>query len=282
MYKQILENISRQCTSQTKDNAIIGDDGLPHCKVCGDLLVTEEVIPVFNKRMPVVCSCFKEREQAEKEQKALQRKLNTVNELRKASLLGEKYKDVTFRTCDMSVDKSFQNTMQRCKKFCEISDEVLVNGYGMYIYGASGVGKTHLTACMCNELISQCRQCLFTNFFEISKMIRSTFNRNSDSEATIKKISKVDFLFLDDLGTERLKKGNEDMWLQEQVYDIINARYNNRKPTIFTSNYSLNELITERGMMEKTVDRILEMSTAIIKVTGQSYRQKNRPKQTPF
>ena len=152
----------------------------------------------------------------------------------------------------------------------------------MYIYGESGLGKTHLTACMCNELINQYQQCLFTNFFEISKLIRASWNRNADAEVVIRKICDIDFLFIDDLGTEKLQKNGEDNWLQEQVFDIINKRYNNKKPTIFSSNYSLNELITDRGMMQKTVDRINEMSTAIIKLTGTSYRAKKKPKDAPF
>ena len=129
---------------------------------------------------------------------------------------------------------------------------------------------------MCNELINKRQQCLFTNFFEISRLIRSTFNKNIEAEVVIKRICDIDFLFIDDLGTEVLRKNGEDNWLQEQVFDIINKRYNNRKPTIFSSNHSLNELITDRGMMEKTVDRIMEMSTAIIKLNGTSYRAKNR------
>ena len=92
----------------------------------------------------------------------------------------------------------------------------------------------------------------------------------------------VDLLIIDDLGTEILQKNGEDNWLQEQVFDIINKRYNNHKPTIFSSNHSLNELVQERGMMPKTVDRIMEMSTAIIKVNGASYRAKNRRKDVPF
>ena len=38
------------------------------------------------------------------------------------------------------------------------------------------------------------------------------------------------------------------------VIDLINKRYNNKKATIFSSNYSLNSRINERGILEKTVD----------------------------
>lgn len=264
------------------DNTYKGEDGLLYCTKCHTLRETEKIIPVFERRMPVMCKCMREAEQKEKEKDEYNRKMQMLDRIRSASLLGERYKDTTFANTDLSVGGEFEKAFNRCRRYCEIADDALEKGYGIYIYGNSGTGKTHLTACICNELINQYRQCLFTNFFEISKLIRSTYNRNTEAEGIIKRICEIDFLFIDDLGTEILRKNGEDNWLQEQVFDIINKRYNNEKPTIFSSNYSLNELIEQRGMMEKTVDRIMEMSTAIIKLNGASYRAKNRRKESLF
>lgn len=264
------------------DNTYEGEDGLLYCTKCHTLRVTEHIVPVFERRMPVMCKCMREAEQKEKEKDEYNRKMQMLDRIRSASLLGERYKDTTFANTDLSVGGEFEKAFNRCRRYCEIADDALEKGYGIYIYGNSGTGKTHLTACICNELIDQYRQCLFTNFFEISKLIRSTYNRNTEAEGVIKRICEIDFLFIDDLGTEILRKNGEDNWLQEQVFDIINKRYNNEKPTIFSSNYSLNELIEQRGMMEKTVDRIMEMSTAIIKLNGASYRAKNRRKESLF
>jgi DNA replication protein DnaC len=219
---------------------------------------------------------MKEADRKEKEQEAQKEKLRKLDKIRGASLLGDRYKDTTFDKTDLDRPTDFQKAFQRCRKYCQIPDQALENGYGMYIYGDSGTGKTHLTACMCNELMSKMHQCLFTNFFEISKLIRSTWNGNADSENVVRRLCEVDFLFLDDLGTEKVTSNGEDNWLQGQVFDIINKRYNNKKPTIFSSNYSMNELIADRGLMKKTVDRIGEMSTAMIKLTGDSYRRKGK------
>ena len=258
------------------ENTYEGEDGLLYCTKCHTRRVTVNVIQPFGRRMPVVCECMKEADRKEAERKEYEEKMQRLDSLRSASLLGERYRDTTFEKTDLSVSADFQKAYKRCKKYCEIADEALKHGYGIYMFGDSGTGKTHLTACICNELISQYRQCLFTNFLEIAKLIRATWNNNTDAEAVIKRICEIDFLFLDDIGTEILKKNGEDNWLQEQVFDIINKRYNNKLPTIFSSNYSLNELITDRGMMAKTVDRIAEMSKAIIKLSGESYRFKNR------
>lgn len=282
---EIISQIANQFSTMTssQNDTYIGEDGLLYCSKCHTLRVTKEKVRGFNAHMPVWCKCMKEAEQKQKEEEEYKLKMQKLGRLRSASLLGERYKDTTFANTDTTVDGDFLKAYVRCKKYCEVADEVLENGYGIYIYGNSGTGKTHLTACICNELISQYRQCLFTNFLEISKLIKSTWSKlNTDAETVIKRICEIDFLFIDDLGTEILQKNGEDNWLQEQVFDIINKRYNNRKPTIFSSNHSLNELVEKRGMMSKTVDRIMEMSTAIIKVNGTSYRAKNRRKDVPF
>lgn len=270
-------------TQMNADEVYIGDDGRVHCRKCHGFRDTEKVIEAFGQRMPVWCDCMKEAKRKEEEKAKYERKMQRLDELRSASLLGERYKNTTFETTDLDRPDDFVKAFHRCEKYCEIINTALQNGYGMYLYGDSGTGKSHLTACICNKLITEYQQCLFTNFFEISRMIRQTFNKSStDAETIIKRICEIDFLFIDDLGTEKLQKNGEDNWLQEQVFDIINKRYNNKKPTIFSSNYSLNELITDRGMMQKTVERINEMSTAIIKLSGSSYRMKNKPKNAPF
>ena len=119
-------------------------------------------------------------------------------------------------------------------------------------------------------------------FFEISKIIREAYNKRNSEEELINKITSVDFLFIDDIGTEVLKKNDEDTWLQGVVFDVINKRYNNKKPTIFTSNHSIQELISQRGFMPKTVDRIIEMSSLILKIEGKSFRIENRKNELPF
>ena len=275
-----MENISQSILHlipMNIENTYVGEDGLLYCTKCHTRRCTKEPVPMFGKRMPVTCDCMKEEERKKKEQEEQMEKLRKLDKLRGASLLGDRYKDTTFDKTDLNRPSDFQMAFQRCQRYCQVADQALENGYGMYIYGDSGTGKTHLTACMCNELLSQYRQCLFTNFFEISKLIRSTWNGNADSENVIRRLCEVDFLFLDDLGTEMVTKNGEDNWLQGQVFDIINKRYNNKKPTIFSSNYSMNQLITERGLMQKTVDRIGEMSTAMIKLSGDSYRRKGKP-----
>ena len=127
---------------------------------------------------------------------------------------------------------------------------------------------------MANELMDNYYSVLYTNFSEISKYIRGTFGRTNETEYDfLERLTSIDFLFIDDFGTELVTKNNEDLWLQEKVFEVINKRYNNNKPIIFTSNYSLRQLIEERGLADKTIDRINEMCE-VMKLEGTSYRRK--------
>lgn len=267
------------------ENTYLDEEGLKHCSICNDYLEAVITHPFTGVETKVncKCSCFFEAQRKEEEAKRNFERQQEIKRLQKNSLLGDRYKDVTFDNTITGENTMFDTAFKRCKNYCSVSSKVLEEGYGIYIYGDSGTGKTHLTACMVNELVKQQRPVLFTNFFEISQIIRGTFKSSKTSEIEmIEKIANIDFLFLDDLGTEKVTKNGEDNWLQEKIFEILNKRYNNKKPTIFTSNYSLEELINNRGVMEKTVDRILEMSSVILKIEGESNRIKNRQNELPF
>ena len=274
-------------THNLDDKNIYIKDGLKHCSICNKALETYLILPWANesKKVGCICKCKADMLRKQEEEERQRKKQKEIENLQKQSLLGSRYLQASFETCFRGKNVDFDNAFIRCKKYCEVSNKVLEEGYGIYIFGDKGTGKTHITACMVNELVKQGNTVLFTNFFEISKMIRSTFNRTNSSEnemSFINKIANIDFLFIDDIGSEILKKNDEDTWLQGVVFDVINKRYNNKKPTVFTSNHSLQELITKRGIMTKTVDRILEMSNLILKIEGASYRPEARQKELPF
>lgn len=265
-----------------KTDEFLNEDNLIYCRKC--LTPRQVVIEVLDRTRIVRCIC-----KCQKEQLDLEEKLKKENEkrmkilkLQETSLLGERYKNIRFENTNCEHSEDFKKIFIRCQKYCEASEEVIENGFGIYLYGGSGTGKTHLTSCMANRLMEQHKQVLFTNFFEISKVIRDTFNGKGSESQQIKRFADIDFLFIDDLGTERVKNNGEDTWLQEKIFEVINKRYNNKKPTIFTSNYSIQELINDRGIMQKTVDRIVEMSNLIYKLDGQSYRLSHRKRDIPY
>lgn len=255
-----------------------------YCKKCNTPRST--VVELFDRTRIVrcICQCEINKMAEEKEREERTAKLLRLKSIQANSLMGEKYKKVRFEDTVVTHNKSFKEAYERCKKYCEVSKEAISKGLGIYLYGSPGCGKTHLTACMANELMSKYTEVIFTNFFEISKDVRGTFSsdNNLNEKDIIDKYKKVEILFIDDLGTESLSKNDGDNYLQNLMFEIINARNNNNKSTIFTSNYSLKELITDRKIEAKTVDRIRELSNLILYIDGNSYRGKTKEIQLPF
>ena len=246
-------------------------DNIIHCKVCNEPL---EIDIGNGCKRSLICSCYEKEEQARNKQRRELEKKQYIELLKEKSLIGKRFEKANFNDIDKEHNKSYLTACAKCKSYCSKSTEMLENGYGIYIYGSCGGGKTYLTACMVNELTQNMHTVLFTNFMEISRMIRNSYdNKSTESEQNIiEMIKEVDFLFIDDFGTEKVAKNGEDNWLQEKIYEIVNTRYINLKPVIFSSNYSIDQL-TERGFMEKTIDRVKEMSTAIMKIQEKNFRK---------
>ena len=256
-------------------------DGYIWCKKCNTKRLWRS--PDGKRVVRCICHCQKAEFDRQEESKRQYDEMIKFKKLQDASLLGERYYEVTFDKTDLNRDESFVTAYNRCKKYCENRKQVQEHGYGIYLWGNSGSGKTHLMACMVNELTKNFVPCLFTNFFEIAKAIKKTFNRSLYTESQfIDQVANIPFLFIDDFGTEKVTKGDEDTWLQDKIYDVINKRYNTRKPTVFSSNLAINELTEKQGLSNKTVDRVIEMSSAIIEVKGESYRFINRETDLPY
>lgn len=271
---QFIANRHLNHNEYIKDNRIF-------CKNCEDSCI--EISPDKTHIVHVNCSCETKRIREEEKEAKEKEAMKKYNSLIQNSLLGERFKNVSFDNIDLNRPDSFTTATERCKKFCDNWDKIKEEGQGIYLYGDYGTGKTHLTACIGKELLSKNIPVVFTSFIEISKQLRDIYsNAGHETESSlIYKLTNVDLLVIDDIGAEIVKKNGQDNFMQEKIYDIVNRRYYNKKPIIFSSNYSIAELLENRGLEQRTVDRIAEMSTVRLKLEGESYRmtlaKKNKP-----
>ena len=275
--EEIMESLSNKNQGQNTQN--INREKLEICKVCGEPTKCLVNIPLINKQFlaHINCRCERKKLEIQRENELKQEKLAKIAELKNLSLISKRYENVSFKSTQTGHNTSFDKAFERCKRYCENHQKVYEKGNGIYLFGAKGTGKTFLTACIANELLKKCVPVLLTNLFEISKAVKSTFqNGFHESEREFfERFEKVSFLIFDDLGVETFTKNNRETWLQTLLFDLINRRYNTKKPTIFSSNYSLNELVNLRGIADRTVDRISEMTSgAIFKFDGESMRSK--------
>lgn len=145
---------------------------------------------------------------------------------------------------------------------------------GLYIHGGVGSGKTHAVYAIFKKLKERNIMCRFHNTTELMFDIRRDFDRNPyDKMRWDERLPEYEgVLILDDLGAERPTD-----YVAEVLYLIVNTRYNQKLPTIFTSNLPVAELAERIG--DRTASRIVEMCE-IVKLDGVDRRLLQAKKQT--
>ncbi|HEV2198165.1 MAG TPA: ATP-binding protein [Candidatus Acidoferrum sp.] len=105
---------------------------------------------------------------------------------------------------------------------------------GLLFIGPSGVGKTHLAVAALKELIQRGHVGLFYDYRELLKEIQASYNPASESTEMriLEPIRTVEVLVLDDLGASKPSD-----WVRDIVGIVLNARYNENRTTIVTTNY---------------------------------------------
>lgn len=146
-------------------------------------------------------------------------------------------------------------------------ENLISNKKGLYLYGQTGVGKTHIAYAIASFFNENKYKTWFLNTGEMLRQMREEFEKTEFIEPIYEQL--IDFnglLFLDDIGAEKMTD-----WVRETFYLILNNKYENMIPVIFTSNYSLDELAEKVG--DRVVSRIMGICD-ILKLEGNDRRVK--------
>lgn len=133
-------------------------------------------------------------------------------------------------------------------------DANLDAGRGLWLVGKVGTGKTTLAMVVAQAALERRRTVGIYSAPKLLSELRRTFGDDSGGtfHDIIDALAAVDLMHLDDAGAER---SNE--WVLEQLYTIVNARYEDERSIIVTSNLEPTEL--EKQLGERTVSRLHEM-----------------------
>ncbi len=172
----------------------------------------------------------------EKEGRPLAKRCRCYKENRKKTLfeqanLPQRYKNCSFENFEIHND-SHRDALKISRQFVK---NFPVQDVGLLFQGPCGVGKTHLAVALVNELVEKKEvPCYFCDFREFIRDIQNSYSANSavSESEVMAPVFAAKVLLLDELGAKKTTP-----WVEETVYYIINHRYNNKKLTVFTSNY---------------------------------------------
>ena len=181
-----------------------------------------------------------------------------------------------YQRCTLDSFVTYQNeellrAIASARRFCETFPVV---EKGLMLIGPPGIGKTHIAVAVLRDVVRRTgARGMYYDTRALLKDIRSTYNpvTHTAEMDVIRPVMEAELLVLDDLGAERLTD-----WVEETMSLIVNTRYNERRPTIFTSNYEdvpdegeLNSLLVRVGF--RLHSRLREMCE-FLEYDGPDYR----------
>lgn len=254
------------------------------CEYCGKEYIKNtaydflNALPQFlaeNLQYIPACDCL-EKKKAEQfalleKERQEQCRQNRLKHFKDFSVVDEKFRESTFENA--KPDKVIELAKRTAKIIINESESV-----GLYLYGKAGTGKTFSSGCIANELEKQNKTVIALN---IGLYINKILSDKGDTEKKLlEKVAEADLLIIDDMGVENVAD-----WIQDKIFNLIDARYRAKKPIVITSNLKLlNQGLTadeikaklsiESRFGSRIADRIKEMCYCY-HVKGESKRKFN-------
>jgi len=249
---------------QLCDECELKDEYCPKCNTRKTI-----VLEMFGRKrkMPCLCKCESDKIKAQERIEENRRKQMVLDKLKLNSLMDKKFQQCTFKNWQM--DEANRKMYELGINYTKNWKQMEKDNIGFILYGGVGIGKTYLVSCIANSLLEQYVPVIIISSIALLGRYKKAY-QDKQAEVTItNNLQQADLLIIDDLGAE-----NDTNWVKEKLYEIIDSRYRDSKPTIITTNLTLEQLqnkLTGEDGITRTYDRLLEMCYPI-RVQGKSRR----------
>jgi DNA replication protein DnaC len=168
-----------------------------------------------------------------------------------SAVIPRRYRDVSFDRPPVSDIEAA--IVVATRRFAADIDSQLDAGRGLWFMGPVGTGKTTLAMLVSKAALRAGRSVAIYSLPRLLNEIRDTHRTERSHLALLDRLTAVDLLHIDDIGAERTND-----WVLEELYSIVNARYEDQRSIVITTNILDREALCEQ-ITARTVSRLTEM-----------------------
>ena len=168
-----------------------------------------------------------------------------------SAVIPRRYRDVAFeRPPVIDMDRDVVRTT---RDFADSIHEQLEAGRGLWFMGPVGTGKTTLAMLVSKAALETGRSVAIYSLPRLLNEIRDTHRAERSHIDLLDRLTAVDLLHIDDVGAER-----KNEWVLEELYSIVNSRYEEQRSIVITTNIDDHDALCEQ-IGARTVSRLTEM-----------------------
>jgi DNA replication protein DnaC len=168
-----------------------------------------------------------------------------------SAVIPRRYRDVSFdRPPVTEIDPAI---VAATRRFAHTVDAQLDAGRGLWFMGPPGTGKTTLAMLVSKAASEAGRTVAIYSLPRLLNEIRDTHRAERSHIDLLDRLTGVDLLHIDDVGAERSTD-----WVLEELYSIVNARYEEQRSMVITTNILDRDALCEQ-ITARTVSRLTEM-----------------------
>jgi DNA replication protein DnaC len=168
-----------------------------------------------------------------------------------SAVIPRRYQDVAFERRPVTEIEP-RAVVNAVRSFVERIDPHLNAGRGLWLMGPVGTGKTTLAMLVSKEALKAGRSVAIYSLPRLLNEIRDTHRSERSHVELLDRLTAVDLLHVDDVGAERTTD-----WVLEELYSIVNARYEDERSMVITTNLDYDELCSQ--ISARTASRLAEM-----------------------
>jgi DNA replication protein DnaC len=186
-----------------------------------------------------------------------------------AGRLPKRFREVGFdREPVPSIERANPYVVRDVRSYVSAVSDRLAEGRGIWFTGTVGTGKTTLAMLVSKAAMEADHTVAIYSLPRLLAMLRDTYDEGALYSLTdlIGRLCSVDLLHVDDVGAEQTSP-----WVLEQLYTIVNIRYEDGRAMVLTTNLNDEEL--ERQIGPRTVSRIYEMCGTPLPMFGDDQRK---------